>query len=294
MILVAGATGVLGSEIVRRALAAHEAVRAMVRSTSNPETVERIRKTGAEIVVADVKDPTTLTAACKGVDAVISGITAITTAQPGDSFDATDGQGTKNLIDAAKRAGAKKFVFVSFDTEHVPDAPLGRAKRSAEEHLKKSGMDYTILHPSLFFEVWLGPMLFADPVAGTAKVYGSGTSKFRYIAVADVAELAVQALTRPVASNATIPFGGPEKMSQRDALRLFEQAFDKKFEVTEIPEEALEAQWKAAQNPFEKTFASLMLGVARGFEPEDDPPFAEFPMRMTSPREYVERLAKGP
>jgi uncharacterized protein YbjT (DUF2867 family) len=294
MILVAGATGVLGSEIVRRALVAHEEVRAMVRSTSNPGAVDRLRKSGAEIVVADVKDPATLVAACKGVDAVISGITAITTAQPGDSFDATDGQGTKNLIDAAKKSGAKKFVFVSFDTAHVPDAPLAQAKRSAEEHLKKSGMDYTILHPSLFSEIWLGPMLFADPAAGTAKIYGSGTSKFRYIAVADVAELAVQSLTRPVASNATIPFGGPDNLSQRDALKLFEQAYGRKFEVTEIPEEALEAQWKAAQNPFEKTFASLMLGVARGFEPEADPPFDEFPMRMTSPREYVERLAKGP
>lgn len=292
MILVAGATGVLGSEIVRKLLGRGEKVRAMTRATSERETVDNLRKAGAEIVVADLKQPATLAAASKGVDAVISSVTSVTTAQPGDSFEATDGQGTKSLIDAARKAGTKKFVFVSFDADHSPDAPLARAKRGVEEHLKKSGLDYTILHPSLFFESWLGPMLFADPVAGTARVYGAGTHKIRYIAVTDVAELAVQSLSRPFASKATIPFGGPAEISQRDAVKLFEDAFGKKFAITEIPEAALEAQWKAAQDPLEKSFAALILGVARGFDSGVKPPFDEFPMHMTSPREYVQRLAK--
>ena len=292
MILVAGATGVLGGEIARRLLARGEKVRAMTRATSKPDTVDRLRKAGAEIVVADLKQPATLAAACKGVDAVISSVTSVTTAQPGDSCEATDGQGTKSLIDAARKAGVKKFVFVSFDADYSPDAPLARAKRGVEKHLKKSGLDYTILHSSLFFETWLGPMLFADPVAGTARVYGAGTHKIRYIAVADVAELAVQSLSRPFASKATIPFGGSVELSQRDAVKLFEDVFGKKFAVTEVPEEALEAQWKAAQDQLEKSFAALMLGVARGFDSGIEPPFEEFPMRMTSPREYVLGLAK--
>lgn len=157
MILVAGATGVLGSEIVRRLLARGEKVRAMARSTSKPEAVDRVRKAGAEIVVADLK----------------------------------------------------------------------------------------------------------DPAAGTAKLYGPGKHKIRYVAVADVAELAVQSLSNTAAANATIPVGGPEEISQRDAVALSEEAFGKKFKVTEITEEALEAQWKAAQNPFDKSFAALMLWVAR-------------------------------
>jgi NADH dehydrogenase len=293
MILVAGATGVLGSEIVRRLLARGEKVRAMVRSTSKPESVDRLRKAGAEIVVADLKDPESLGPACAGATAVISGVTTILTSQPGDSFEATDGEGNKALIDAARKAGVKKFVFVSFDAKDAPEAPLPRAKLAAEEHLRKSGLDYTILHPSLFFESWLGPMLFADPAAGTAKVYGPGKQKIRYVAVADVAELAVQSLSSPAASKATIPFGGPEEISQRDAVAIFEEAFGKKFAVTEVPEEALEAQWKAAQNPFEKTFAALMLWVARGLDSGIKPPFDKFPMKMTSPREYVRRLAEA-
>lgn len=291
MILVAGATGVLGSEIVRNLIARGEKVRAMTRKTSNAETVDRLRKAGAEIVVADLKEPASLAGACKGVDGVISTVTSVTTAQPGDSIAATDGKGTISLVDAARKAGAKKFVFVSF-AESFPEAPLPRAKRDVEKHLKKSGLDYTILQPSLFFETWLGPMLFADPVAGTARVYGAGTQKLRYIAVADVAELAVQSLSRPFASKATIPFGGPDPISQREAVKLFEEVFGKKFVVTEVPEEALEAQWKAAQDQLEKSFAALMLGIARGFDAGIEPPFKEFPMRMTSPREYVQRLAK--
>jgi uncharacterized protein YbjT (DUF2867 family) len=293
MILVAGATGVLGSEIVRNLLSRGEEVRAMTRATSRPEKVDALRKAGAEIVVADLKDPASLSIACNGVDSVISTVSSVLTAQPGDSFEATDGQGTKSLIDAARKAGARKFVFVSFDPNGAPDAPLTRAKQSAEDHLKKSGLDYTILHPTPFCESWLGPMMFADPVAGTARVYGSGTRKVRYIAVADVAELAVQSLSRPFASNATIPFGGPEEISQREAVKMFEDTFGKTFELIEIPEEVLEAQWKTAQDPLQKSFAALMLGMARGFGGPIEPPFEQFPMRMHSPREYVEQLAES-
>ncbi|HEY6090164.1 MAG TPA: SDR family oxidoreductase [Gemmatimonadaceae bacterium] len=293
MILVAGATGVLGSEIVRRLLDRGESVRAMVRATSDPEKVERLESAGAETVRADLKEPASLAPACAGVNAVISTVTTILTSQAGDSFEVTDGKGNMSLIDAARDAGVGKFVFVSFDTNALPENPLSNAKEDVEEHLKKSGLDYTILHPSLFFESWLGPMLFADPVAGTATVYGDGTDKIRYVAVADVAEFAVQSLSRPVARNATIVVGGPEEISQRDAVRIFEEAFGKEFKVAEVPEAALEAKWMAAQDPFEKTFAGLMLGVARGFDLGAPPPFEDFPMRMTSPREYARRMASA-
>ena len=291
MILVAGSTGVLDSEIVRRLTVRGEKVRAMVRVTSAPEKVARLKEWGAEIVRADFKEPETLLLACSGVNSVISTVTTILTSQPGDSFEATDGEGTKALIDAAKKSRASKFVFVSFDTGAVPDCALSHAKNDAEEHLKKSGLDYTILHASLFCESWLGPMLFADPEAGTAKVYGKGTNKIRYVAVADVAEFAVQSLSRPAARNATIPVFGPDEISQREAVLIFEEAFGKKFNVVEVPESALEAQWNTAQNPWDRTFAGLMLGLARGLGSGAAPPLERFPMQMTSPREYVRKLA---
>ena len=124
-------------------------------------------------------------------------------------------------------------------------------------------------------------------------MYGKGNEKLRYVAVADVAEFAVQSLTNPAARNAVIPVGGPEEITQREAVRLFEEAYGKKFNVIEVPEAALEAQWSAAQNPFDKTFAGLMLGLARGFDSGMEPPFEQFPMQMTSPREYVRGMARA-
>jgi uncharacterized protein YbjT (DUF2867 family) len=292
MILVAGATGVLGSEIVRQLRADGRPVRALVRTTSSPDRIAELERSGVEIARGDLKDRASLDAAVRGVDTVISTVTTILTSQPGDSFDATDGAGTRNLIDAAAAAGVNRFVYISFDTSQVPDSPLTAAKRDVESHLRRSGLTYTVLQPGLFMESWLGPYLFADPVAGTAKVYGEGTQGVRYVAVRDVAAMAVRCLAVPSARNATIPFGGPEAISQREAVQLFEKETGKPFTVTEIPADALEAQRSAATDPFQKTFAALMLGVARGLGADVDAPPREFEMsRMTRPHEFVQRAA---
>lgn len=292
MILVAGATGLLGSEIVRRLRERDHSVRALVRSSSAPERVEQLAQCGAEIARGDLRNAPSLGAACQGIDSVISTVSMIRTAQEGDSFADTDEAGTRRLIDAAARAGVRHFTFVSFDVDHAPDSPLAHAKREVETYLRASGMEYTILRPGLFMEVWLGPMLFADPATGTAKVYGDGSQKLRYVAVADVAELAVQSVTNPAARNAILSFGGPEEISQREAVRLFEESFGKPFEVSMIPEAALEAQWKGADDPFQKTYAGLMLGVARGFGGGIPTPPTSFPIHMTSVHDYVERMAR--
>lgn len=292
MILVAGSTGVLGFEICRRLRERDRGVRALVRKTSSPEKVEALKALGAQIATGDVKDPASLDGACMGVDTVVSTVTAVTTAKPGDSFEATDGTGTANLIDAAKRAKVKQFVFVSFETDDVPDAPLVKAKRAAERHLRASGIDYTILQPALFMESWLGPMLFGDPATATARVYGDREVKFRYVAVADVAEVAVQSIDNPKARNAHIPFGGPEALSQRDAVHVFEEVFDKPFAVAEVPESALEEQWKSAGDPFTKSFSALMLGASRG-NCAGTELSRDFPVKMTRVRDFVERLKEG-
>ena len=72
MTLIAGATGMLGSEICRLLREQGKPVRALVRSTSNPETIARLKSSGAEIVQGDLKDPASLEAACHGATSVIS------------------------------------------------------------------------------------------------------------------------------------------------------------------------------------------------------------------------------
>jgi NADH dehydrogenase len=290
MILVAGATGHLGMEICRRLRSRGDGVRALVRSTSDPEKVSTLESFGARVVRGNLRDRASLDAACAGVRTVISTVSAIVTAQPGDSFDATDGAGTISLVDAARRAEVEHFIFMSFDTDALPDAPLVQAKRAVERHLAESGMAYTILHPSLFMESWLGPRLAIDPVAGTARVYGDGNRKLRYVALADVAELAVQCVSNPRTRNKVIAFGGPDAVSQREAIALFERAVGKPFTIAELPEETLEGEWRSAPDPFSKTFSSFMLGVARGFDGDTTPADVHFPIRLTSVNEYVDRV----
>jgi NADH dehydrogenase len=290
MVVVAGSTGVLGFEICRRLRERGRSVRALVRASSAADRVSALRSLGCDVVTCDLKNRDTLAPACAGADVVISTVTAITTAKEGDSFAATDGAGNINLIDAAGAAGAKQFIFVSFDTAGMPEAPLVAAKRDVDEHLERSGFTYTILHPALFMESWLGPRLFADTAAGTATLYGSRDVRFRYVAVADVAEVAVRCVDNPVARNAVIAFGGPEALPQREALMRFEEAFAKRFTLTELPEKALEAQWAAAGDPFSRSFAALMLGVARGAAAGAVLP-ATFPIRMTTVREFANDLS---
>jgi len=290
MIIVAGSTGVLGFEICRRLRERGKSVRGLVRATSAPEKVRALKAIGCETVVGDLKDRPSLDAACAGAEVVISTVTAITTAKEDDSFAATDGKGNVNLMDAAEAAGAKQFIFVSFGAEELPDSPVCDAKRAAEEHLRRRAFLHTILRPSWFMETWLGPIMFADCTACTARVYGTRDGKRRYVAVADVAETAVQCVGHPAARNAVISFGGPEALSQRDAVRIFEAAFGRPFTVTEVPEEALEAQWKSAGDPFTRSFSALMLGAARGDLPGEPLPADQFPMRMTTVREFAASL----
>jgi uncharacterized protein YbjT (DUF2867 family) len=290
MILVAGSTGGLGSEIVRLLRERGESVRGLVRKTSAPEKVSRLRDLGAEPVVGDLKDRASLDAGVRGVKTVISTVTVITTAQEGDSFDSTDSAGNISLIDAARAAGAEHFVYISFDYSQFPSTPLTQAKAAVEEHLIASGIAYTILRPSLFMDVWLGPHLFSDLSSGQAKIYGSGTGRIPYIASGDVAKVAVWAATEPSARNVVITFGGPEAISQREVVETFEDTLGKPLIVTEVPEQVLEVQWQSAQNPFEKTFAGLMLGVAR--LNMDDQTNDELPVETTV-REFARMRAES-
>lgn len=291
MILVAGATGGLGSEICRRLRARGERVRGLVRTTSATDKVAGLQDLGVEIVRGDLKDRASLDAACAGADVVISTVTTIVTAQPGDSFDATDSAGNIALIDAAKEAGVRQFIFVSFDTSSFPDAPLIAAKRNVEGHLRSSGLEYSILQPTFFMEVWLGPHLFADPATGTSRVYGDGTQPVSYVGIGDVAEVAVKCVNNAEARNATLTFGG-ELLSQRDALRIFEETFKKRFAVIELSEETLDAQWRSAADPFTRTFSSLMLGLARSALDAGQQRGTVFPQRWQSVREYTNRQAE--
>jgi NADH dehydrogenase len=249
---------------------------------------------GVELAEGDLRDRASLDAACRGADTVVSTVSMIVTGKEGDSFEATDDAGTRALVDAAKAAGTGHFIYVSVDCDAFPDSPLVAAKRSVEEYLKASGVAYTILKPGPFMEIWLGPMLGVDAANGTAKVFGSGDRPVPYVSVRDVAEYVVSCVDNREMRDRVVYVKPAAAVSQNDAVHLFEATFGRPFEVTRIPEEALEAQWRAAPDPMSRTFSGLMLGVARGGGAEAaERADAPFPIEPRSVRDYAAELASG-
>lgn len=287
MILVAGATGSLGGEICRRLAAAGRRVRGLVRRSSDPAAVARLRILGVETVEGDLKDPTSLARACRGVDAVVSTVTTVRSRQPGDSIEATDRQGQVALVDAACAAGVRRFVYVSYSRQIGRDDPLTTAKRAVERRLRECGITYTILRPSYFMETWLSPHLGFDFANARATVYGSGEGRISWISLADVAAFAARALDEPQTFDATIELGGPEALTPLEVVRIFEETGGRRFEVEHVSEEALRARATSATDPVQRSFAALMLAYAKGDAIAMDEALDRYQLQLTTVRDYA-------
>ncbi len=288
MVLVIGATGLLGGEICRRLVAAGTPVRALTRPTSDPTRVAALRALGVKLVHGDLKDPASLDAACKSIDTVISTASITFSRQPGDTLASVDQQGQIALIGAARAADVVRFVYVSVSGQNDVDCPLMTAKRAVEQKLMRSGMDYTILRPSYFMEVWLSPALGFDAANGTARVYGSGEKPISFISYKDVAQFAVASVDNPAARNAIIELGGPEALTPMEVVGVFEKKKGRRFQTEHVPEDVLEGQRAAASDPLQQSFASLMLAYAHGDAIDMKPALARMPLELTSVREFAD------
>jgi uncharacterized protein YbjT (DUF2867 family) len=295
MILVVGATGVLGVEICRRLQAEGRPVRAMVRPTSDPCKVEALRALGAELVSGDLKDRRSLDTACHGVTAVISTATSTVSRQPGDTIQSVDLDGHLSLIDAARAAGVPRFIYISYAQrlDDVP-CPLMDAMRAVEQHLMRSGLTYTIVRPTVMMETWLAPILGFDIQNAKAQLYGSGEGKISWVATGDVAQFVVASLDHPGADNAIVEVGGPEALSPREVVQLCEAIGGRRFEVQHVPADSLRAQYAAATDPLQRSFAALGLYLARGVQVDMRDTLRTFPIELTPVADHARRaLSSG-
>lgn len=262
-ILVAGSTGFVGGEVALRLAQRELQTRALVRGGAAHPKAKHLQDAGIEIVDGDLTLPETLAAACQGAETIVSTATSMPSGA-NDGLRRVDHDGTLALIAAAERAGAKRFVYVSYSGNIRTDSPLETAKRACENRLLEGPMQAVILRPSYFMEIWLSPALGFDPENGAARIYGSGEAKISYISAFDVADFAVAAATREYRDKNTIlEMGGPEPLSQLDALHIFEQALGKKVQPDFVPQQAIQEQ-HGSSDPLQKTFAALMLACAKG------------------------------
>jgi uncharacterized protein YbjT (DUF2867 family) len=285
--LVIGSTGLLGLEICRRLTEAGRPVRSLIRQTSDAGKRAELERLGVELVEGDLKDPASLARACSGIQSVISTASSTFSRQPGDSIESVDQKGQLALVDAARTAGVERFVFVSFREKPGIQYPLTAAKRAVEHALKASGMDYTVLQASYFMEIWLTPALGFDVANGKVRLYGDGCHPVSWISYRDVARAAAAAVTESAGRNMVVELGGPQALSPREVVRMFEAAGAGEIATESVPESALESQLNAATDPLQKSFAGLMLQCAGGDAIDVTTSSRLFPFQMTSVRDYI-------
>jgi len=263
MILVVGSTGYVGSAVTKKLAAAGKPVTALVRDSSS-EKSHALQAVGAKLARGDLKDRVSLEKALEGVDTVICTASSTLSRREGDSLDTVDNKGVQTLIDVAERKGARRFIYVSFSRNISDDFPLARFKRAAEKRLESSKLDYTILLPSYFADVWLTPAVGFDVAGGKVRIYGDGKARSSYVNVEDVARAVVACVDNPKASRKAIPVGGAKAYSQLEAVALVEKATGKKLEREHMTGDQIKAARTAAGDPMQATFLGLFDALAHG------------------------------
>jgi uncharacterized protein YbjT (DUF2867 family) len=285
MVLVVGATGLVGGEVCRRLMRRGEQVRALVRATSSKEKIEALRLSGVELCIGDLKDSQSIVTACRGVNAVISTASSTLARQPGDSIESVDLAGQLNLVRAARGANVERFVFVSFRKPVGISFPLGDAKEQVEKAI--TSLNFTVIQASWFMEVWLSPALGFDYVNASARIYGPGTRPISWVSFRDVAEICAVALRHPAAEGRTIEFGGPEALSPLEVVARFEKISGGLFRLEHVPESALLSQFEGASDSLQKSFAALMLGYLHGDAINMVSAVDMFGIKLTNVNEYA-------
>lgn len=228
-ILVAGSTGQLGKCVLRGLKRRGYAVRALARDAGKLAEIEI-----DEVVKADLTRPETLRGACDGVDALISCAGASMNVNNfGDrkSFYEIDYRGNLNLLAEARKAGVKKFVYVSLATaDKLRQTEYADAHEKFVDELRASGLDHTVVRPTGFFGFHLEILKFASK--GRGLLIGSGDSRTNPIHESDVAAACVDALGK---GDDELIVGGPDVFTRRETVELAFAALNRKPSLMSVP-----------------------------------------------------------
>lgn len=224
MILVTGATGFIGSHLVTSLAAQGEQVRCLVRDRKKAE--KSLPGANVELVEGSTIHPETLKAALQGIDTVVHAafMTADRKESAENHYNETNVTGTRNLVRAAQEAGAKRIIEIG-GLGTKPDKPGSymQGRYLAEQAVKESKLDWTIIQPSVLFGKGapfikgLSDLIASAPVV---PLIGGGKTMFQPILVDDVVRVIEQVLKEPEQTKGkTYTIGGPEYYS-------FSEVFD--------------------------------------------------------------------
>src|SRR5438045_8188610 len=212
MILITGATGYIGRHLVSRLV--DQGPRCLVRNISRAASILPADK--VELVEGDTTQPASLEAAVQGVDTIVHSayITSDQKPSAGNSYEKTNVQGTANLIKGAKKAGVKRIIEIS-GLGTKPDRPGSymQGRYLSEKMLKESGLDWTIIQPSVLFgknAPFVKGLVDLIRTAPVVPLIGGGKIMFQPIWVEDVVTVIVKVLEDPEhTTKRTYTIGGP-------------------------------------------------------------------------------------
>ncbi|HWZ42453.1 MAG TPA: complex I NDUFA9 subunit family protein [Candidatus Saccharimonadales bacterium] len=219
-VFLTGATGFVGSHLLTRLISTGHTVRALVR---NPSKASLPVSAQVEAVSGDVIEGTGLDEGMKGCEAVIH-LVGIIAESRGATFEQVHHQGTRNVVEAAKRNHIGRFVQMSALGARADGvSEYQTSKWKAEEAVRQSGMPFCILRPSLIFGPGAGFVIQMLDIMRKAifirPVPGDGRPKFRPVAIDDVTTCFARALTTAGATGRSIDLGGAEELTLNEILR---------------------------------------------------------------------------
>jgi NADH dehydrogenase len=262
-----------------------------------PEKIADIQTMGAQVVQGDLRDPASLRRACDGATKVVASAHSLF-GRGTERSALVDDKGHRDLIDAAKEAGVQHFVYISV-LFTAPDHPIpfARYKYNVEQYLKASGLNYTIVQASAFMEAHAHGMI-GKPVLEKGKVtlFGKGESLRNFVAVDDVAQFVLLALENQAAQGKTIQVGGPDNLSNKQVVALYEQVSGRRAKVRHVPRPVLSVMSRLLR-PFHPGLSQIMAASlyfdVHGEFFDVTSTLQQYPMELTSLEEWVRARVTG-
>jgi uncharacterized protein YbjT (DUF2867 family) len=260
-VLVVGASGALGRAVV----AALKRRGRWVRGTSRDPA--RVPAEADEAVRADLLDDASLRAACAGADAVVhaAGASVRTLAPRFDrrGFRGVDAEGTARLVEAARAAGVRRFVYVSvFGPPDLDAVPYVAAHREAEAAVRAGAFEATVVRPTGFFSAYEAYLPLAR--LGFLPRSGRPDARTNPIHPADLAEVVADALD---SGAAVVEAGGPEVLTREAIGRAAFAAVGRRPRFVPVPDAVARVQ-AAAASVLDRRVGEL-LGFVRAIHQTD-------------------------